>query len=180
MGKRTKGGGLLTLYNQFRSKTGLLEAVYDDIGSRGGIGGRLSEAFGETDPKRCLDAVVEAFLKFWNAERLPLRRLRSLAVLNPDFTGVTQRDEWRRRALKSALSRVRSRKGSREHSGEILDTLTMLTSFETFDTLARAGAPLPRIVERIQRLVRLALQDRGTSPGKAMHDPLLPGDAPRD
>ena len=58
----------LTLYNRFGSKTGLLEEVYDDIGRRGDIAAGLAAAFQISDPEECLDALIDAFVLFWDAE----------------------------------------------------------------------------------------------------------------
>lgn len=160
---RKAGVTRLTVYNQFGSKIGLLEHVYDDIGRSGGIADRLLAAFEQKDPMDCLDAVVKAFIGFWDAERLALRRLRSMAVLNPDFKGVTERDKWRRNALATALARVMDHRGSARVSFEdTLDTLTMLTSFEAFDTLSRNGTPLPKIVGSILSLVHMTIGNAET------------------
>ena len=157
----------LTIYNQFGSKVGLLEGVLDDIGRSGGIPERLSAAFQRPDPNDCLDAVVEAFVQFWNAERTAIRRLRSMAVLNPDFKGAKERDMLRRQVIETSLGRIMEHKGrARDRFQEILDTLMMLTSFESFDTLAQSGTPIPKIVERLQSLVHVTLGEdwkgRGT------------------
>jgi AcrR family transcriptional regulator len=148
----------LTLYNQFGSKVGLLEGVYDDIARCGKIAERLEAAFRHIDPETCLDAVVEAFVQFWNAERLAIRRLRSMAVLNPDFKGATERDLLRRQVLETSLGRFTEHRGrASARFEETLDTLMMLTSFESFDTLAQNGTSIPKIVERIQSLVHVTL-----------------------
>lgn len=158
----------LTIYNQFGSKLSLLESVYDNIGRRGGIVERLSKAMMEDDPEVSLNAVVDAFIQFWDAEKTALRRLRSLAVLNPDFKGMRKRDERRRLALEAVIVRVMDRHGQKlvDTDGTI-DTVTMLTSFEAFDTMARSGTPIAKIISRIQRLVHLSLMndEKGSSSG---------------
>lgn len=155
---RKAGVTRLTVYNQFGSKIGLLEHVYDDIARSGGIADRLLAAFEKSDPMDCLDTVVEAFIGFWDAERLALRRLRSMAVLNPDFRGVTERDKWRRNAISTALARVMDHRGqAMARFQETLDTVMMLTSFESFDTLAQNGTPVPKIVEQIRSLIHMTL-----------------------
>ena len=148
----------LTLYNQFGSKVGLLEGVYDDIARCGKIAERLEAAFHHADPGDSLDAVVEAFVHFWNAERLAIRRLRSMAVLNPDFKGATERDVRRRHVLQEVLGRFVDQGGMIvPDMEEKTDTLLMLTSFESFDTLARKGTSIPQIVARIQSLVHATI-----------------------
>ena len=90
-----------------------------------------------------------------------------MAVLNPDFKGVRERDAWRRHAFEEGLARFLNR---REKAGarfeEILDTVAMLTSFETFDIMARTGTSVPTIIARIRRLVRLTIRDEGEGSGR--------------
>jgi AcrR family transcriptional regulator len=94
-----------TVYYQFRSKTGLLEALCDALAERGGMA-ELSRAFSASDPDDALRLLVSAFARFWGTDRLVMRRLRALAALDPDVAGViTARDERRRQALKTLLDR---------------------------------------------------------------------------
>src|SRR5712675_2383224 len=55
----------LTVYNQFGSRRGLLEAVFDDIARQGGLH-RLGDAMAMPDPCAALDRVVEIFCAFWS------------------------------------------------------------------------------------------------------------------
>src|SRR5713101_9850250 len=57
----------LTVYNQFGSRRGLLEAVFDDIARQGGLQG-LGDAMAMPDPYAALDRVVEIFCAFWNRD----------------------------------------------------------------------------------------------------------------
>src|SRR6266404_9405069 len=50
----------LTVYNQFGSRRGLLEAVFDDIARRGGLP-EIAEAMAMPDPLVALDRMVEIF-----------------------------------------------------------------------------------------------------------------------
>src|SRR3954468_8289445 len=54
----------LTVYNQFGSRRGLLEAVFDEIARSGGLH-RLGDAMAMPDPRAALDRVVETFSAFW-------------------------------------------------------------------------------------------------------------------
>src|SRR4051812_29527123 len=88
-----------TVYYQFGSKTGLLEALCDSPAERGGMS-RLAEAFTAADPDDALRLLVAAFARFWAADRAAMRRLRALAALDPDVAAViAARDERRRDAL---------------------------------------------------------------------------------
>lgn len=158
---RRAGVTRLTVYHQFGSKVGLLEAVYDDLARRGRIAERLAAAFQLPEPRSCLNAVVAAFMEFWNSERIVVRRLRSMAVLDPSFRGATDRDRRRQAAMATALHRLGGRNASADAVAECAGVLAMLTSFETFDALAGEGrqADLPAITARVQALVRIVAED---------------------
>src|SRR3954463_8897670 len=54
----------LTVYNQFGSRRGLLEAVFDDIAREGGLF-ELAEVMAMADPRAALDRIIETFCTFW-------------------------------------------------------------------------------------------------------------------
>lgn len=149
----------LTVYHQFGSKVGLLEAVYDDLAHRGQIAQRLKLAFQHTDTAAGVDGVIDAFTDFWASERAVLRRLRSMAVLDPAFAGVRRRDERRRGAMQAVATRWTTSRGTtRADLGAVVNVLTMLTSFETFDALADTQPDVDAIKARIRKLAWSALE----------------------
>jgi AcrR family transcriptional regulator len=158
---RRAGVTRLTVYHQFGSKVGLLEAVYDDLARRGHIAERLAAAFQLPEPLACLNTVVAAFMEFWNSERIVIRRLRSMAVLDPSFRGATDRDQRRQAAMANVLHRLEARNVSPDAVAECASMLAMLTSFEAFDALAGKGRQpdLPAITARVQALVRIAAEE---------------------
>src|SRR2546427_7614614 len=81
----------MTVYYQFGSKAGLLEALFDDLAARGGID-QLPAAFSRSDPLDALAEFIALFCRFWASERLIIRRLQGLADLDPDFEQAS-RDE---------------------------------------------------------------------------------------
>src|SRR3569832_2056444 len=94
-----------TVYYQFGSKTGLLEALCDALAERGGMD-QLARAFTAPAPDDALRLLVTAFARFWGTDRLVMRRLRALAALDTDVaTVITARDDRRRVALKTLLAR---------------------------------------------------------------------------
>jgi AcrR family transcriptional regulator len=138
-----------TVYYQFGSKTGLLEALCDALADAGHLA-ELAQAFTQPDPNQALHTLVTVFARFWGADRLVMRRLRALAALDPDVaTVITARDERRRHALQILL----------EHRADVPDpqqalaAAHMLTSFETFDALQDADQDpsdaVPLIVDLI-------------------------------
>jgi len=54
----------LTVYNQFGSRRGLLEAVFDERARQGGLN-RIADAMAMSDPRAGLDRLVEIFCDFW-------------------------------------------------------------------------------------------------------------------
>lgn len=149
----------MTVYHQFGSKTGLLEALCDSLAGYGGME-QLASAFRRPEPLDALDNYIAVFGRFWNADRLVMRRLRGLAMLDPDFEQVIRaRDERRREGLGVLVGRYAGRYGrpAPETRDEMVTMLYMLTSFESFDMLADSTRSLEEVVPVVQRLARAAL-----------------------
>src|SRR5258707_1825752 len=89
----------LTVYNQFGSRRGLLEAVFDDIARQGGLQG-LGDAMAMPDPCAALDRVVEIFCTFWNRDPA-VGRLHEAMAMDPEFAeAVLERNERRPKGLR--------------------------------------------------------------------------------
>jgi AcrR family transcriptional regulator len=152
----------MTVYYQFGSKVGLLEALSDDLARRGGME-HLAEAFHLPDPAAALMTFIAVFGRFWSADRLVTRRLRALAALDGEFAQVINaRDERRREGLRVIVRRLRAgREVAAPEAGEeetaLVAILHMLTSFESFDTLAGPDRRPDEVIPVIQRLARTAL-----------------------
>ena len=73
------GVARMTVYYQFGSKAGLLEALFDDLAARGGMD-QLPAAFSRADPLDALAEFIALFCRFWASERLLIRRLQGLAA----------------------------------------------------------------------------------------------------
>src|SRR2546421_6026168 len=58
----------VTVYKQFGSRRGLLEAVFDDVARRGGLH-RIPQAMAEKDPRVALRQVIAIFCDFWYFNR---------------------------------------------------------------------------------------------------------------
>lgn len=149
----------MTVYHQFGSKIGLLEALFDSLASQGGME-QLAGAFQQPDPLAALDEYIKVFGHFWGSERLVTRRIRGLAALDPDFEqAVRARDEWRRKGLRVILGRLAEQYGRPGSSSldEAIDMLYTLIGFECFDTLAGPTRSMEEVTPIIQRLARAAL-----------------------
>jgi AcrR family transcriptional regulator len=126
-----------TVYYQFGSKTGLLEALCDALAEAGHLAD-LGKVFTNPDPKKALTGFIVAFSRFWAADRLVMRRLRALAALDPEVEKVvTARDGWRHRGVEILVERLRQQpRGGTIDAEEAVRALHALTSFEMFDSLA--------------------------------------------
>lgn len=145
-----------TIYYQFESKTGLLEAVCDALAEAGGMS-ELAAAFTNPDPMAALRLFVETFGGFWDADRLAMRRLRALAALDPEVGAViSARDDRRRMGLGMLVSRLVEDRDESDPDA-LVGALYMLTSFETFDALACPDAALTSVVADVVNLVEAAL-----------------------
>jgi AcrR family transcriptional regulator len=146
------GVARMTVYYQFGSKRGLLEALFDDLAERSLVS-RLLPAFAQADPRAALDALVAAFAGFWTSERVVIRRLRALAALDPELDeAIRARDERRRGGLRTTLGRFLP-----DPSEDLVALLHTLTSFETFDNLAGPTRSPEEVLPAVSRLVCAAI-----------------------
>src|SRR5437867_12013171 len=80
---RRAGVARMTVYHQFGSRRGLLEALFDSFAAGGELPAHLAAAFQRPDPLDSLADAVAAFARLWAAGRPRLRRVRSSGVLDP-------------------------------------------------------------------------------------------------
>jgi AcrR family transcriptional regulator len=149
----------MTVYHQFGSKIGLLEAICDSLAASGGME-QMASAFSRPDPREALDEYIAVFGHFWESDRLLTRRLRGLAALDPEFEQVIRaRDERRRQGLRVLVARLGEPHGhpGSPASDQVVDILYTLIGFEFFDTLAGPTRSLEDVVPIVARLARTAL-----------------------
>jgi AcrR family transcriptional regulator len=95
----------LTIYYQFSSRAGLLEALYDHLAGRGNMR-RMSEIFTESDPAIALEKMVRIFVGFCASDPAVMRHLRAMAALDPEIAkGIGARDARRPRIASEILKR---------------------------------------------------------------------------
>lgn len=165
---REAGVARMTVYHQFGSKTGLIEAVFDSLAVvRVGVP-RLVAALALPDPLETLAEFVATFGGVWQTDRLVIRRLQGLAALDPEFEQVWHAREARRReGLRSIVTRfgARGAGGSRSSDDDTLtDVLFALIAFETYDVIAGPKRRLDRIAPIVHQLVLGALGVGGGAP----------------
>ncbi len=157
----------MTVYHQFGSKTGLIEAVFDSLAIvRVGVP-RLVAALALDDPRETLATFVAVFTEVWQADRVVIRRLQGLAALDPEFARVWRmREERRREGLRTIVARflVQRPAASRPHGAAITDDESALTdalyaiiAFETCDVIAGPKRRLESIAPVVHRLALAAL-----------------------
>ncbi|MGH2586000.1 MAG: TetR/AcrR family transcriptional regulator [Dehalococcoidia bacterium] len=157
---RRAGVARMTVYYQFGSKQGLIQALFDELAARGRLAERLPAAFSRPEPLEALGEVIAAFGRFWASDRLVIRRVRALAAVDPELEqGLRERDGWRRNGIRVVLGRLAGAYGRRAADAfdEAVDVAYTLGSFETFDTLAGATRDVEKITPIVQRLILDAL-----------------------
>jgi AcrR family transcriptional regulator len=153
------GVARMTVYYQFGSKSGLLEALCDALAMRGGIQ-QMGNVFREVNPLAALDQFIAVFGGFWESDRLVIRRLSSLGALDPELERVLRgRGERRRQSASAMVGRLTETFGRPAAASfhEAVAILQTLTSFETFDSLAGPTRGPLEVVPVVQRLARAAL-----------------------
>jgi AcrR family transcriptional regulator len=157
-----------TVYYQFGSKTGVLEALCDSLAERGQMT-ELASIFTEPDPRQALRGFIAAFARFWASDRLVMRRLRALAALDPDVAAVIEaRDERNRTGLQILVDRIsqQSNATSPIDAATVVQVVHTLTSFETFDSLAGPTQEPTDVVPLVVELAEAALSRRPAGPAR--------------
>lgn len=158
---RQAGVARMTVYYQFGSKLGLLEALSDFIAANAGLSAeRVSAIFRQPEPLDALAQYIALFGSFWESDRQVTRRFHGLAALDPDFEQVLHgRQERRRHGLKTIVERLAKQQGqpSSKNVDTVVNALYTLTSFETFDSLAATTQRFEEVTPVVHHLALSAL-----------------------
>lgn len=143
----------LTVYNQFGSRRGLLEAVFDEIARTGGLT-RLPKALAAEDPIEALKGLVDVFCDFWASDPA-LGRLFDAIGLDPEFGAVLlARNELRRDVLTRLVGRMPLERASATDKRDAIALMFMLTSYPAYRMLAAS-----RPDKAIRKMVKEACLD---------------------
>jgi AcrR family transcriptional regulator len=124
----------LTVYNQFGSRRGLLEAVFDEIARQGGLS-RIEQAMTMPDPGMALERLVEIFCHFWSWDSA-IGRLQQEMSVDPELArALIERNERRRTTLAVVVARAAGPAASSHARRDAVDMIFTLTSYSTFATL---------------------------------------------
>ena len=153
---REAGVTRLTVYNQFESKQGLLEAVFDDMARASRLMDEVSAVFTLADPREALTRFVSIMCRFWASHREAMPRFDALIRLDEDVAATLQARRERRRTVFNTL--VTRLKGG-QTDAELVDLLYALTGFEMFESLSAHDRP-PETVEAMMQAMVAAALDR--------------------
>jgi len=130
----------LTLYNQFGSRRGLLEAVFDDIAIRGRLG-RISQVAALPDPRQGLERMLEICCDFWGSDPALPQIYDAMAFDQELEQSLNERNERRRQLIQSLLQRIATRPLKRELLRDSVDMIFALSSLAMFRLLAPGRSP---------------------------------------
>ena len=161
---RRAGVARMTIYNQFESKAGLLEALFDSLAARGPLG-QIADVLKMDDPLVALDEYVGIFGRVWTVRRRAHGRLRAAALHDPELAAaMNARNERRRRGLAALLRRLGDKARPVVPRADAITVIYVLLSFDTFNELAGPDRTPEDVVPMVQKLVRavLGIRELGT------------------
>ncbi|QKV95210.1 TetR/AcrR family transcriptional regulator [Streptomyces sp. NA02950] len=129
----------VTIYRQFGSKLGLLDAVAEDLAQRAGLVAGMHAAAALDDPVAAFRAMVSETCRFWSTDPDLLRRLISLSAVDPEAHRViSSREKWRFDQVALFVTRLaeadRVRSPFDTHGAGV--TVAAAISFTTCDDIA--------------------------------------------
>ena len=146
----------LTVYKQFGSRRGLLEAVFDDNARRGGIT-RMAEVMHMPDARAGIDLAIDILCGFWGSHP-SFAKLHDAAALDPEFAeAINMRNERRRLVFDSLLKRTQ---GTDMARAECSDLIFGLTSMAMFRMLSATRTP-DQIAETLKSAIAAILDRNG-------------------
>jgi AcrR family transcriptional regulator len=160
---RRAGVARMTVYYQFGSRRGLLEALFDSFAEQGALPTQLAAAFQQPDPDRVLAEAVAALARFWTSGRSWIRRVRALGVLDRELgEAMDARNARRRKLVRAVLDRLEPLgpgPDADRRRRELENVLFAVTGFEMFDTLAGENPDLESVAPVVLRLAQAAIED---------------------
>lgn len=153
----------LTVYNQFGSRRGLLEAVFDDIAQRGRLA-RLEDAAAHTDPEKGLEMLVRIFCEFWDSDPAVARLHDAMAIDQEFAQALAARNERRRPRIQELIARMAAENTPATAKRDVVDLIYVLTSCATFRMLsgARSAAEICALLTSATKAAVAKIKVKGT------------------
>jgi AcrR family transcriptional regulator len=128
----------LTVYNQFGSRRGLLEAVLDQVAHDAGFD-RIGEVMQNADPRAALDHLIDLVCHAWGHDD-SMGGLHAAAQIDPEFAeAVDKRIERRRNAIRVLVNRMSAERPLGDAAKkDLVDLLFAMTSYPVFGLLRSA------------------------------------------
>jgi AcrR family transcriptional regulator len=157
---KRSGVSRMTVYYQFHSRAELLDALFDELVERAHLVDNIARASEETDALMVVDRLVDAFCALWSGEPVAMRRLRSLASVDPSLEAdLRARDDRRRVAVRMAVDRLTTAGvGGAASASESIETLNGLLSFELWGILGGREGRVEEACARVHALVNATIR----------------------
>lgn len=154
----------VTIYRQFGSRLGLLEAIAEDLAVRSEIVPAMARVAAMGDAFSAFPALVRELCRFWAGDPDLLRRLVSLDAVDPDARNlIRRREDWTYQQVAAVVERLAA-------EDRVLDPfdaptataiVSAVTGFHSCDEMAnRTGTPLARLdtllIAGLRGVVRLS------------------------
>ncbi len=146
-----------TIYYQFDSKQGLLQAIVTELEQSTDLVPRIQAIVEQRDARGALPIYFLEVCRFWAGAQQLMRHLHGLAALDPDVAVVlASHDTSRRARLVGYADRLAEQAGlgSELPRHQLVEALWMLTSFGVFDHLT--GRSELSVEETAATLTKLA------------------------
>ncbi|WP_165191657.1 TetR/AcrR family transcriptional regulator [Caulobacter soli] len=138
----------LTVYNQFGSRRGLLEAAFDDIALSGGLP-RLAQVMTNPDGRKAVTELVEVFCAFWSSDPAVAALHDAMAIDGEFARALRERNERRRANLTVLVDRIAGGRATKRSRTDAIDLMYSLTSCATYRSLSegRSNAAVASILK---------------------------------
>ncbi len=150
-----------TLYQHFGSRLELVDAICDTMAGNPALL-RIREVVELPDPEEALAETIAGSARFWSSEDTVLGQLYGVVALDPAAQGFVERQWNDRRGEIERLARHLRKAGLlRKGVGETraVALLLLLTSYDSFRELRRAGLSERELVRTLQETASEALLD---------------------
>ena len=148
-----------TIHNLFGTRTGVLEALFDQIALDAGMD-RMRQVMTASDVEAMLDGFIRIFSDFWIKNRILLKRIHGIAAIDPEFgKAIQSRNQRRHGAATRVMERLNGARGVADNKpqSDRIAALVALTSFEFFDALAESAGSADAAQQQLPKLIKNAL-----------------------